>query len=146
MNSIILQTATRTFVPLLLMFSIYMLLRGHNLPGGGFIAGLVAAAAFTLMAMAWGIKAARRALRFSPAGLAAAGLLIAGASGVVAGLFGEAPFTGQWLFLFADAGSGEGAGKDKGLALSTVLIFDIGIYLSVLGAVVALVFALEEDN
>ncbi|GMG87084.1 Na+/H+ antiporter subunit B [Biformimicrobium ophioploci] len=139
MKSIVLQTATRTFVALLLMFSIYMLLRGHNQPGGGFIAGLVAATAFTLLAMAWGVKAARQALRISPEGLAAAGLLIAGIASVIAGLFGDAPFTGQWLFL-------GGSETEKGLPVSSILLFDVGIYLSVLGAVLTLVFALEEND
>ncbi|KUJ83459.1 Na(+)/H(+) antiporter subunit B [Microbulbifer flavimaris] len=138
MNSVILQTATRALVALILVFSIYMLLRGHNQPGGGFIAGLIAAAGFALFAMAWGIAAARRALRVEPGKLAAIGVLLAGISGAVAALLGQAPFTGQWLFIGATEG-------DKGLPISTILVFDIGVYLSVLGAVVALVFALEED-
>ncbi|WP_237067126.1 Na+/H+ antiporter subunit B [Microbulbifer guangxiensis] len=138
MNSVILQTATRALVALILLFSVYMLLRGHNYPGGGFIGGLIAAAGFTLFAMAWGTAAARRALRIEPGRLAALGVLLAGLAGAVAALLGEAPFTGQWLFL----GGAEG---DKGLPVSTILIFDIGVYLSVVGAVLALVFALEED-
>lgn len=138
MNSIILQTATRALASLILLFSVYMLLRGHNQPGGGFIAGLIAASAFTLLAMASGISSARRALRITPARLAALGILLAALSGAVAALLGQAPFTGQWLFF----GAGRG---DKGLPLSTVLFFDIGVYLSVLGAVLTLVFALEEE-
>ncbi|WP_193162294.1 MnhB domain-containing protein [Microbulbifer hainanensis] len=138
MKSIVLQGTTRLLVPLLLLFSVYMLLRGHNLPGGGFIAGLIAAAAFILCALAWDIRTARAALRISPARLAAGGALLAALSGVPGALWGNPPFTGLWLFI------GGGAG-DKGLPLSTVLLFDVGIYLAVLGAVLTLFFALEED-
>lgn len=138
MNSIILQGATRFLVALLLLFSIYMLLRGHNEPGGGFIAGLIAAAAFILYALAWGIDSARASLRVRPARLAAGGALLAALSAVPGALQGRPPFSGVWLFI----GGGTG---DKGLPLSTVLLFDTGIYLAVLGSVLALFFVLEED-
>ena len=55
MQSMILSTATRYLLPLLLMFSIFLLLRGHNEPGGGFAGGLVAAAALALYALALGL-------------------------------------------------------------------------------------------
>lgn len=138
MNSPILQGTTRILAPLILLFSIYMLLRGHNEPGGGFIAGLIAAAAFVLFAMAWGAGAARASIRIAPARLAAVGALLAGASGVAGSVLGLSPFSGLWLFV------GGGAG-DKGLPLSTVLVFDIGVYLTVLGSVLVLFFALEGD-
>ncbi|MGL6161550.1 MnhB domain-containing protein [Microbulbifer sp.] len=138
MNSPILQSATRILTPLILLFSIYMLLRGHNEPGGGFIAGLIAAAALILFAMAWGADAAQASLRIAPAGLAAVGALLAGASGVAGAVLGRAPFSGLWLFV-------SGGDGDKGLPLSTVLLFDIGVYLTVLGSVLVLFFALEDD-
>ncbi|MFV8781183.1 Na+/H+ antiporter subunit B [Microbulbifer sp. SA54] len=138
MNSIVLQGATRLLVALLLLFSVYMLLRGHNLPGGGFIAGLIAAAAFILYALAWDVRTARVALRVSPTRLAASGALLAALSAVPGGLWGQPPFTGLWLFVGGDAG-------DKGVPLSTVLLFDIGVYLTVLGSVLTLFFTLEED-
>lgn len=137
MNSIILQAATRALVALILLFSVYMLLRGHNEPGGGFIAGLIAAAGFILFAMAWGVPAARKSLRVAPASLAATGVLLAALAGCIGYLHGDAPFTGQWLFI----GGGQGS---KGLPVSTVLMFDAGVYLSVLGSVLALFFVLED--
>ncbi|AWF82675.1 Na+/H+ antiporter subunit B [Microbulbifer sp. A4B17] len=139
MNSIILQTATRVLVALILVFSIYMLLRGHNYPGGGFIAGLIAASGFALFAMAWGMEAAQSALRIPPGTLAAWGVVIAGLSGLTALFWGDAPFSGQW---FAVAGSKE----TGGIIISNLLFFDIGVYLTVLGAVLTLIFALEEAN
>ncbi|GAA5443396.1 Na(+)/H(+) antiporter subunit B [Microbulbifer sp. NBRC 101763] len=137
MNSLILQTATRVLVALILVFSVYMLLRGHNYPGGGFIAGLIAASAFALFAIAWGMEAAQRALRVPPGNLAMSGVLISALSGMLAAFKGEAPFSGQWFQLIGDKNSG-------GISISNVLIFDIGVYLAVLGAVLTLIFALEE--
>ena len=140
MNSLILNAATRILVALMLLFSVFMLLRGHNEPGGGFIGGLIAAIGFALYAIAQGTAAARRALRVDPRVLAMVGLGIALLAGLIAAFDGEPLFTGQWLFLGGDPATG-----DKGLPLSTVLIFDIGVYLTVVGSVLALVFALEEE-
>ena len=138
MSSIILRVATRYLVAVLLMFSVYMLLRGHNEPGGGFIGGLIGATGFVLYALGCGTAEAREALRLSPQTIAMAGLGLALLAGLVPALVGSAFFTGQWLFLGASEG-------DKGLPLSTVLMFDVGVYLVVLGAVLTLVFAMEEE-
>ena len=76
-NSPIFRTAARLLMPLLLLFSVFLLLRGHNEPGGGFVGGLVAAAAFALYAIAFGVQRARQALLVKPMTLLGAGLLIA---------------------------------------------------------------------
>ena len=120
MNSVILMAGSRVLAGLLLIFSVYMLLRGHNLPGGGFIGGLIGATGFIL-----------QALRAPPQSIAVVGLGIALAAGALSAFAGDAFLTGQWLYL-------------AGLPLSTVLVFDIGVYLVVFGAVLTLVFALEE--
>ena len=138
MTSLIVRAATRILVGLLLLFSLWMLLRGHNMPGGGFIGGLIGATGFILYAMAHGPAAAASALRVSPQAIAMAGLGIALLSGLPGMLPGGAPFTGLWLFLGATA-------ESKGLPLSTILVFDVGVYLVVLGSVLTLVFALEEE-
>jgi multicomponent Na+:H+ antiporter subunit B len=137
MNSIILSAGTRILVALLLVFSIFMLLRGHNEPGGGFIGGLIGATGFVVYAIAIGTDSARKALRVRPENLAMVGLGIALLAGVMAIAFGDGFFTGQWLFLGATE-------TDKGLPLSSVLVFDVGVYLVVMGSVLTLVFALEE--
>ncbi|GAB5468001.1 MAG: Na+/H+ antiporter subunit B [Rhodospirillales bacterium] len=139
MNSLILRAATRMLVALMLVFSVYMLLRGHNEPGGGFIGGLLATIAFALYAIAEGTQAARRALRVDPRSLAMVGLGLALLAGFLSLLSGAPLFTGQWLFI----GGGEG---EKGLPISSVLLFDIGVYLVVVGAVLSLVLALEEES
>ena len=77
MTSSILQTATRLLMPLLLLFAVFLLLRGHNQPGGGFVGGLVVAASFVLYSIAFGVGAARRALLVRPATLLGTGLLVA---------------------------------------------------------------------
>ncbi|QBF30990.1 Na+/H+ antiporter subunit B [Thalassococcus sp. S3] len=138
MNSIILRAGTRYLVGILLIFSVYMLLRGHNEPGGGFIGGLIGATGFILYTLACGTAEARASLRIEPQVIAMVGLGIALLAGLGAAVFAEPLFTGQWLFI----GETE---DDKGLPLSTVLVFDIGVYLVVFGSILTLVFAMEEE-
>ena len=74
MNSSILTTAARLVTALMVLFSVYLLLRGHNEPGGGFVGGLVAASALFLHAIANGVAATRRALRLEPRAIAVVGI------------------------------------------------------------------------
>jgi multicomponent Na+:H+ antiporter subunit B len=134
-RSYILSTATRYMLPLLLLFSIFLLHRGHNEPGGGFVGGLVASAAFALYTIAYSVHDARRALRVNPRTLIAVGLLTATVSGVVGLLAGEAFLTGLWSTFSVPA-----VGK-----LGTPLLFDVGVYLTVLGVTLTIVFVLAED-
>lgn len=137
MTSIILQTATRFLSTLLLLFSLFLLLRGHDEPGGGFVGGLVAASAFALYATAYNVAAARAALRFDPRTIAALGLLIAAASGVPALLVGEPYLTSYWTEI-------ELRGLPD-LKFGTPLLFDVGVYLGVFGVTLTIVLALEEE-
>ncbi len=84
MSSLIVRTAARVLMPLLLMYGIFLLLRGHNAPGGGFAGGLVVAAAYSLSSFAFGRAAARRALIVDPSRLIGVGLLLALGSGIAA--------------------------------------------------------------
>ena len=138
MNSVILRAGTKYLAGLLLILSAYMLIRGHNEPGGGFIGGLIGSTGFVLFAIACGTEDARRALRVEPQSIAMVGLGMALLAGLFAAFFGDALFTGQWLFIGATE-------TEKGLPLSTVLIFDIGVYLVVFGSILTLVFAMEEE-
>jgi multicomponent Na+:H+ antiporter subunit B len=132
MNSIILTTAARLVAALMLLFSVYLLLRGHNEPGGGFVGGLVAASALFLQAITNGVTATRRALRVEPRVIAVVGVAVAIVAGLAAAVV-DAPFlTGVWAF-------------PTGIPLGSPLLFDVGVYLVVVGAVTTLVFALEED-
>src|SRR5690554_2796271 len=135
-GTIILNTAARLLMPLQLLFSIFLLLRGHDEPGGGFIAGLVAAGAFTLYLFVFGVSATREVLRMiDPRDLIGMGLLL-GLVSVFSAWFMGLPFlTVQWWPI---------PGLD--FVASTTLIFDIGVYLAVLGSVLAMVMALMEGS
>ena len=131
-TSPIFQTAARLLMPLLLVFSVFLLLRGHNQPGGGFVGGLVAAAAFALYAIAFGVHRARQALLVRPLTLLGAGLLIALLSGVPAVLSGQPFLTALWA-----PGS---------LPLGTPAMFDVGVFLVVAGVVLMMIFSLAEES
>jgi multicomponent Na+:H+ antiporter subunit B len=135
MRSLILSTAARFLLPLLLVFSIFVLLRGHNDPGGGFIGGLVASAAFALYALAFDVENARSALRISPRKLITTGLLFAIVAGSFPLLLGEAFMTGlQWEPTLPAIGH-----------LSVPLVFDTGVYLVVMGVVLTIVFTFFDN-
>lgn len=140
LDSLILSVATRLLTPLILAFSVFVLLRGHNAPGGGFVGGLLAGVAFCLHAIAEGVDAVRRALRIAPERIAAGGVALA----IAAGLWGlwsaGSPFGAVWPFLTV-----EGASK-QGSVVGSALLFDTGVYLVVVGAVCTIVFALEDDQ
>jgi len=140
MNSVILSTAARILSALLITASIFILLRGHNEPGGGFIGGLIAATAIAVYAISHGVAEARKAIRVDPRAMAMVGLGLALLSGLASLVAGLDPFTGLWAFF----GAGEDGGK--GLPISTVLLFDVGVYLVVVGAVVSIVVAMEEEQ
>jgi multicomponent Na+:H+ antiporter subunit B len=136
MSSLILRTATRFLMPLLLLFALFLLLRGHNEPGGGFVGGLVVAAAFVLYAISAGVSASRHALLIRPSTLLSVGLLVALASALPALLVGRPFMSALWM----EFGSGTGA-----WAIGTPLVFDVGVFLAVIGVVLTIVFTLAED-
>lgn len=138
MNSLILSTISRLLVGLMLLFSLFLLWRGHNEPGGGFIGGLVAAAGLIVYGLAEGPALMRKLLRVDPRMLVLVGLLLAIVSGILPLLQNSAFLTGLWLFIGATE-------TDKGLALGTPLLFDIGVYLVVVGGVAGMVIAMEEE-
>lgn len=140
MNSLILSVATRVLVPVILTLSVFIFWRGHNEPGGGFIGGLLAATAFALLAKAEGTARARRALRVRPRVLAAVGLGCAVVGGIWGGLSYGAFLKGVWPLIVIDA-----AGHKSGLPFGSIMLFDFGVYLVVLGTVAGILFALEDS-
>jgi multicomponent Na+:H+ antiporter subunit B len=137
MFSLVLGTATRYLLPLMLLFSVFLLLRGHNEPGGGFSAGLVAAAAFALYALANGVRAARAILQLDVHTLIGSGLLISLVSGLVPWLIGWPFLTGVWSKLDTP--------WQAAIELGTPVFFDIGVYLVVLGVALMILFTLAEE-
>lgn len=129
--SAIFRTATRQLLPLLLLYAVFLLLRGHNLPGGGFVGGLVAAAAFALYAMAYGVEQARRALLVDPGVLLGVGLLLSLASGASAALVGRPFLSALWML--------------EPVAIGTPVLFDIGVCLVVTGVVSMMLSSLAEE-
>lgn len=130
MSTVILRTAARHLGPALVVFALWLLWRGHNAPGGGFIAGLVAGAALVLYAIAFGPDAAARRLRIAPPRLIGLGLALALGVGLTGPLFGRAFLGAGWVDV-------PGVGP-----LGTPLIFDVGVFAVVVGAVGAFVRAL----
>ena len=136
MSTLILRTATRYLVPLLLLFSLFLLWRGHHEPGGGFVGGLVAATAFVLIALAEGPGHARKVLRMPPTLLVPVGLATSAGAGALALLQGRPFLTGLW----------SKSGGAEGLSLGTPLLFDLGVYLTVMGVVLSILVALMEET
>ena len=137
MSSLILRTTTRFLLPLLLLLSLFLLVRGHHEPGGGFSGGLVAAAAFVLCRFAFGVEEVRRALPVDSHALIGAGLLVAVAAGSAALLAGRPLMTGLWAQV-----SVPGVGD---LDLGTPLLFDVGVYLTVVGVTLTIILPLAEE-
>jgi multicomponent Na+:H+ antiporter subunit B len=135
MNTLILRTVAPVVTSLMVLFSIFVLLRGHNEPGGGFIGGLIAVSALAIYGIAYGVTAVRRAIMFHPLSIAGAGLLLSMLSGLVSIAAGVPFMTGLWVYpnLFGVE-----------IPLSTVMPFDIGVYLVVVGAITSIALALEE--
>ena len=135
MSTVIFRTLSPYIVGLTLVFSVFVTLRGHNEPGGGFIGGLIAASAFALFGLSHGVPRVRDALYFHPMSYAGFGLLLSASAGVVSILAGRGFMTGLWTFpsLFGVE-----------VALSTPLFFDIGVYLVVTGTMTSIALSLED--
>ena len=133
MRSSILQTASRYLLPILLLFSVFLLLRGHYYPGGGFVGGLVASIAFVLHSFAYGTVDTMKILRYKPLTLIPIGLMISTLTMFLPVLFGEPVMTGLWF--------------DEPIPVigmvGTALFFDLGIYLVVIGVVLTILFTIS---
>lgn len=134
-NTIILHTAALVLLPMQLLFAIFLLLRGHDEPGGGFIAGLVAAGAFVLYMFAHGVDSTRKLLAVRPHDLLGTGLLLGVLSAFPALLTGKPFLTALWWSFHL--------GQTE-IKLSTVLLFDIGVFFAVLGTILIFVITLAE--
>jgi len=134
-RSILLSVAARYLMPLMLVFSVFLLIRGHNEVGGGFAGGLVAASALMLYGIANSPAELRKMLPVEPHQLIGGGLLAALLSGAIPMMVGMPFMTGLWLKTPLPV-----IGK-----LGTPLLFDTGVYLVVIGVVVWILLTLAED-
>lgn len=136
MKDRIVRTAARHAIPILSVFALFLLVRGHNSPGGGFVAGLVAGAGMAFYALAYDVPQARRLIRVPPRTLIGVGLVVTVSTAAAPLALGRPPLTSGFvevtLPLIGD------------LALGSTLAFDAGVLLTVLGTTTAVVFSLGE--
>jgi multicomponent Na+:H+ antiporter subunit B len=135
MQTVIFRTAAPYLASLMVLFSIFVLLRGHNEPGGGFIGGLIAASAFAIYGIACGVAPVRRAMYFHPMAIAGFGLFLSTVAGLLSLATGVPFLTGIWTKVHLLGVS---------IDLSTVMFFDFGVYFVVVGAITSIALALEE--
>lgn len=135
MDPTILRTATNYLLPLLLLFSIFVLLRGHYLSGGGFVGGLIASIAFVLHSFAYSTEDTLRLFKIQPFTLIPVGLVLCIVSGFLPVLLGMPFLTGVW---FAESVVVVGS-------VGSALFFDIGVYLVVIGVVLTILFTISEN-
>lgn len=134
MKSLILKTASEYLLPLLLLFSIFILLRGHYEPGGGFVGGLIASIAFVLHYFANGEEKTREFIHVHPGIFIPIGLTLSFLSGILPLFIGVPFMTGLWI---ADPFPVIGM-------VGTALFFDIGVYLVVIGVTLTIIFTIAE--
>lgn len=138
MNPVVLRTVTRMMTPVLLLLSLVLLVRGHNAPGGGFVGGLMTASALILYLIAYDVETVRRLMPVPSVGLLALGLLVMLGSGLLPMLHGRPFLTGLWTQVPTPWG--------HPIKLGTPLLFDLGVYLVVVGATLGFILALEEGE
>jgi multicomponent K+:H+ antiporter subunit A len=135
LNSVMLSVAARILLPFALLVSVYIFLRGHNLPGGGFIAGLITSVALVMQYMAGGLLATSKTLRIEFPKVIGSGVLIAGLTGLGSFIFGSAFLTSTFghpaLPLIGE------------VPLASAAAFDLGVFLTVVGSTLLTISALS---
>lgn len=133
-HPILLASISQSLLPLALLVSVYIFLRGHNLPGGGFIAGLVTATAFILQYMAHGSQWVSSRFDANYRKIIASGILIALATGVGSWFF-DRPFLTSWFEYFDIPFVGK-------VELASAIAFDLGVYITVVGSTLMILASL----
>lgn len=138
MISLILNRIARVIIHILLIFSIFLLLKGHNEPGGGFIAGLMASVSIVLIYVTYNIETVKKIMPIPYPAMIGLGLFFAagmGLGGIVLGY----PFLTQTFDYVYIPLVGE-------IELATALIFDIGVFLTVVGATLLIISSIGEGS
>ena len=135
-HSPLLQTVAKIVLPPAILFAVYLLSRGHNLPGGGFVAGLMTAAAVILQYVAGGRQSGNGTPPFDPLRLIPVGLVLAVGTGVAAMLLGYPFLTSTFAYVDVPVlGTFE---------LASAMVFDIGVFFVVTGVTLSILLAIEE--
>jgi len=137
-NDVILRTAAKLVVFIILAFAAHLFFAGHNDPGGGFIGGLITASAIVLLALAFDLRTVRTVVPIDFRLVTALGLMIAALTGVGSFLF-EQPFLSH-TFAYKELPF---LGKKE---LATAVLFDLGVYLSVVGVTMTIILSIGEDR
>lgn len=137
-NDLILRTTSSLIIFIMLGFAIYLLLAGHNSPGGGFVGGLTTSAAIVLMYMAYGEKVVKKIIPINFRFFIPLGLLIATLTGLGALLF-NVPFLTHTFGVFHIPFIGE-------IELATAMLFDLGVYFTVFGSMMTIILTIAEDQ
>jgi multicomponent K+:H+ antiporter subunit A len=137
-HSLLLEVLSRPLLPLALLVSIYLLLRGHNLPGGGFIAGLVTGTALLVQYLAHGNDWVESRLPPRYTAVAAAGIAIAALTGLAALAFGAPFLTSAFGYLTWPV-----VGKFE---VASAMVFDLGVYLAVIGVVLSILATIGRQH
>lgn len=135
-NDVILQTVTKVVVFIILTLAVYLFMAGHDNPGGGFVGGLVLASAFVLLFLAFDVETIQNGIPFDFKWVAAFGAFLVVSSGF-GSLFTGAPFLTQTVVSFDLPLFGKAA-------LATVIFFEAGIALAVVGAVVTIILSISK--
>jgi len=133
----ILQSTARLTLHLMLLFSIYLLLRGHNAPGGGFIAGMLTAVAIILQMVAFDVESFKQEIPWNPLHIVMSGLSVSALTGLGALVFGQ-PFLTSAFGHFHLPILGE-------VELVTTALFDLGVYLVVVGTTLGIIRTIAEE-
>lgn|SRR5699024_440755 len=137
-NDLILRSTTSLITFILLGFAIYLLFAGHNSPGGGFVGGLTTSAAFLLMYISFGQSAVDKILSINFMTLVPTGLMIALLTGLGSLLFNK-PFLTHTFGHVTLPLLGE-------FELATAMIFDLGVFLTVLGTTMTIILTISSDQ
>ena len=127
MHPMMMVVLTRVIMPVVLLVGCFIFLRGHNEPGGGFIAGLVVSIAVVMQYMASGFAWATARLRYPYHGIIGVGVLTAGLTGIGSWFFGKPFLTSDFTYVRIP--------PFEKFELATAMAFDIGVFLAVVGAV-----------
>nr|WP_253958140.1 Na(+)/H(+) antiporter subunit B [Metabacillus halosaccharovorans] len=137
-NDVIFQTATKVIVFVIILYSLHLFFSGHYTPGGGFIGGLMTAGALVLLLLAFDIKTVVNTLQLDYIKLTATGLLIAVLTGI-GSFFFKVPFLTHTFSYVELPFLGE-------TALATAVLFDLGVYLVVIGVTMTIIQTIGETE